>query len=259
MRTDHQALTTLLNTKGIGRAGMRVTRWSARLLCFNYDIVYRPGAQNHAADCLSRLPLPYDQNCSPDMEPEAVAAVSVLLTAVPMSDFSDFCSSCPELCQLRNYMTKGWPASSKGLPADMMPYYKVRKELSIHESLVVRGSYRLVVPVQLRSRMVHLAHESHQGIVRTKQRLRDLYWWPKMDALVQSVIATCVSCQLNDKTTKTNPAPMTPVSLPHGPWQKLALDIVGPFETGPADCKFAITMVDYYSKCVLLHNAPQLQ
>lgn len=69
-----------------------------------------------------------------------------------------------------------------------------------------------------------------------------------MDALVQAVIATCVSCQLNDKTTKTNPAPMTPVSLPHGPWQKLALDIVGPFETGPADCKFTISMVDYYSK-----------
>ena len=47
------------------------------------------------------------------MEPETVAAVSVLLTAVPMSDFSDFSSSCPELCQLRNYITKGWLVSSK--------------------------------------------------------------------------------------------------------------------------------------------------
>lgn len=39
LRTDHQALTTLLSTKGIGRAGMRVARWSARLLCFNYDTI----------------------------------------------------------------------------------------------------------------------------------------------------------------------------------------------------------------------------
>ena len=33
LRTDHQALTTLLATKGLGRAGMRIARWSARLLC----------------------------------------------------------------------------------------------------------------------------------------------------------------------------------------------------------------------------------
>ena len=32
LRTDHQALTTLLATKGLGRAGMRIARWSARLL-----------------------------------------------------------------------------------------------------------------------------------------------------------------------------------------------------------------------------------
>ncbi len=33
LRTDHQALTTLLTTKGVGRAGLRVARWSARLMC----------------------------------------------------------------------------------------------------------------------------------------------------------------------------------------------------------------------------------
>ena len=60
LRTDHQALTTLLSTKGADRAGMRIARWSARLLCFNYDVVYRAGTQNQTADCLSRLPLPTD-------------------------------------------------------------------------------------------------------------------------------------------------------------------------------------------------------
>lgn len=42
LRTNHEALTIFLATKGMGRAGMRVARWSARLLCFNYDIVHRP-------------------------------------------------------------------------------------------------------------------------------------------------------------------------------------------------------------------------
>uniref|UniRef100_A0A669FAM3 Reverse transcriptase domain-containing protein n=1 Tax=Oreochromis niloticus TaxID=8128 RepID=A0A669FAM3_ORENI len=56
LRTDHQALTTLLSTKGINTAGMRIARWSARLLCFDYDVIYRPGSQNYTADCLSPAP-----------------------------------------------------------------------------------------------------------------------------------------------------------------------------------------------------------
>lgn len=38
LRTDHSPLTTLLASKGQGRAGMRIARWSSRLLSFNYDI-----------------------------------------------------------------------------------------------------------------------------------------------------------------------------------------------------------------------------
>ncbi|KAK0134339.1 Retrovirus-related Pol polyprotein from transposon 17.6 [Merluccius polli] len=58
LRTDNSPLTTLLTSKGQGRAGMRVARWSARLLSFCYDIQYKPGRENVTADCLSRLPLP---------------------------------------------------------------------------------------------------------------------------------------------------------------------------------------------------------
>ncbi|KAL1276110.1 hypothetical protein QQF64_035733 [Cirrhinus molitorella] len=58
LQTDHQALTTLLTTKGLGLAGMRIARWSARLLCLNYELSYKPESENVTADCLSRLPLP---------------------------------------------------------------------------------------------------------------------------------------------------------------------------------------------------------
>ncbi|KAL0160510.1 hypothetical protein M9458_044235, partial [Cirrhinus mrigala] len=45
LRTDHQALTTLLSTRGAGRAMMRIAQWLARLLCFTYDVVYRAAHQ----------------------------------------------------------------------------------------------------------------------------------------------------------------------------------------------------------------------
>lgn len=36
--------------------------------------------------------------------------------------------------------------------------------------------------------------------------------------------------------------------LPAAPWQKVGLDIVGPFELGTWDYRYALTLVDYYSK-----------
>ncbi len=74
--TDHQALTVLLSSKGNDRTGMRIVRWAARLLCFNYDVIYRPGALNNTADCLSRLPLPASEEDCLDAEPEFVAFLS---------------------------------------------------------------------------------------------------------------------------------------------------------------------------------------
>lgn len=69
-----------------------------------------------------------------------------------------------------------------------------------------------------------------------------------MDLLVHKVILNCLLCQLNDKTAKTAPVPLQPVDFPDGPWQKLGLDIVGPFEHAASGCRFAISLVDYYSK-----------
>lgn len=69
-----------------------------------------------------------------------------------------------------------------------------------------------------------------------------------MDDLVHAILSECVTCQSSDKSAKTCAAPMQPVEFPKGPFQHVAIDIVGPFERGSTDCKFAITLIDYFSK-----------
>ncbi|XDV39047.1 hypothetical protein PO909_008342 [Leuciscus waleckii] len=248
LRTDHQALTTLLATKGMGRAGMRIARWSARLLCFNYEVSYKPGAENVTADCLSRLPLPACEDADSTMEPDMVAFLSAELRALSLEEFSKECTACPELTALRQQILIGWPKNKKNLPPELASYFHVRDELAAQDSLVFRGSYRLVVPVSLRGALINLAHQGHQGIVRTKQRLRDLYWWPAMDHSAQSAISSCKLCQTHDKSAKTYTPPLQPMPLPSAPWEKVGLDIVGPFKLGTWDCRYALTLVDYYSK-----------
>ncbi|CAI5692281.1 unnamed protein product [Oreochromis niloticus] len=183
-------------------------------------------AKNVTADCLSRVPLTYS---STDIDAEKdllleIAEVSPLLTATPLSDFKAECEDCPDLSLLRQVIRSGWPKVKKFLPARMQPYFMVRHELAVESPLVFRGT-RLVVPRSLREKVICLAHEGHQGIVRTKQRLRELYWWPSMDTQVHAILSSCSVCQACDKTANTVPAPLQPVQFPDGPFQHVAVDI----------------------------------
>ncbi len=69
-----------------------------------------------------------------------------------------------------------------------------------------------------------------------------------MDMCVQESISACVTCQMNDKSAKTHAAPLQPIPLPDGPWQKVGIDIVVPNESANWDCRYTVTLIDYYTK-----------
>ena len=75
-----------------------------------------------------------------------------------------------------------------------------------------------------------LAHEGHQGIVKTKQLLREKVWFPKIDQEVESLLAGCVACQACGPETRPDPLQMSP--LPPEPWHTVHIDFCGPFPTG---------------------------
>ena len=58
-------------------------------------------------------------------------------------------------------------------------YLAVKDELCVLGKLVLRGS-RIIILESLRGEVLRLAHEGHQGIVKTKARLRMKVWWPKI-------------------------------------------------------------------------------
>ena len=202
---------------------------------------------NHVADCLSRLPLPETDTAYAE-EIESVAAVLTDLSAVPEDNFPSECSACPVLTKLRVQIQKGWPSRKTTLEPDLQPYFPIRHELAVMNDCIVRGTHRLLAPESLQTRLIFIGHETHQGIVRTKQCLRELYWWPKMDSQIETVIRNCSTCRQNDKSTVTHDAPLQPVPSPAAAWEKVSVGIIGPFETAPPDCRFAISLVDYFSK-----------
>lgn len=236
-------MVSLLSSQGSGRRPLRIARWSERLLRYNYTVEYRKSSKNQVADALSRLPVSVSQE-DDSFNEEVVSLVAPL--CLTKEQFQESLREDATLEQVKAYVASSWP-SYKSIPDALQPFFAVREELSVVDDLLLRGE-RLVVPPFLTSQVISTAHEAHPGIVRTKARLRERFWWPGMDKQGEVAIHNCIVCQAADKSAKTAVTPLQPVPLPERPWKKVAVDIVGPMERALHDFRFAITLVDYFSK-----------
>ncbi|KAL2079819.1 hypothetical protein ACEWY4_025563 [Coilia grayii] len=122
-----------------------------------------------------------------------------------------------------------------------MPYAPAAAELCVVGYIILRGT-RIVLPKALRARALMLAHEGHLGIVGTKQHLRSKVWWPGIDRAAEKYCKACHGCQITARPDA--PEPLRPTALPDGPWQALAVDLLGPLPSKHS----ILVAVDYYSR-----------
>ena len=94
-------------------------------------------------------------------------------------------------------------------------YLPVRNELTFFGHVILWGT-RIVIPQALRKGVVSLAHEGHQGVVKTKERLRTKVWWPAMDRDAEKRCAECYGCQLVNKNGPPPPLKSTHYPASHG-------------------------------------------
>ncbi|KAF0304321.1 uncharacterized protein FJT64_023854 [Amphibalanus amphitrite] len=218
----------LLQALGVNLHPASHSVYTSRLLPYSYTVEYRPGRSIPVADALSRLPLP-DTGAAETDGDEIVALLTDDVSDVITDD--DVCAAStadPVMEQLRSVIRTGWPAAARQCTPETRDYFAVRHELQVRQDgVVLRGPDRAVVPAALRSKYLQLEHRAHDGVVRTKQLLRDLAWWPGMSKDAAALVADCPSCHAKDAvlTQQARPAPLQPVELPDRPWSKLGLDI----------------------------------
>ena len=243
LRTDHQALCTIFGPKGSTRVGRRVARWEARLLEFSFDVEYVRSEHNGVADGLSRLPVA--DTWWPDDDDIQIAALSVA-AAVTEAEFREASDADEELSTVRGYVTGKWPSRQRDVDPRAAGYYHVRDELSLHGSLLFRGD-RLVVPAALRERVFSNGHEGHQGVVRTKQRIRARFWWPRLDRDVRERLGGCPVCSRHDEHVRRENPPLQPIPLPGGPWKRVMMDVIRPLKGHPSE-RYGLVLCDMYSR-----------
>ncbi|CAB4012399.1 Transposon Ty3-I Gag-Pol poly [Paramuricea clavata] len=117
------------------------------------------------------------------------------------------------------------PKQSDVVSVAYTAWQKVKEELTVGVTaqIILRGT-RIAVPRKLQERIVNLAHEGHQGVVKTKSLLREKVWFPGIDKLVEKKVQSCCVCLISTPESKCEPLKMSP--LPKAPWSEVSMDFV---------------------------------
>ena len=214
----------------------RIERWVLRLQGYDYDVVYRPGNTN-IADSLSRL-----NHCSRDESGKKTDVVHQIaldhqLVALSAKEIEIESAKDEELASIRQYIH----GEASWNECKLTAFVAVKDELCTVGKLVLRRN-QIVVPRSLRKTVLGLAREGHQGITKTKLRLRLKVWWLKIDIDAERLCRACHGCQVVGPYSP--PEPMKRASPPSGPWRDLAVDLLGPLPNG----QNILVVVDYYSR-----------
>lgn len=111
---------------------------------------------------------------------------------------------------------------------------------------------QLVIPPELRKEILAAHHDDllggHLGFDRTFDRIRERYWWPTVWKDTKNWVTTCGTCQRR-KTPRLKKAgmlkPLPPATLP---WERIAIDFIGPWTTTVRGNRFIMVVSDYLTR-----------
>ncbi|XP_055907549.1 uncharacterized protein K02A2.6-like [Eupeodes corollae] len=232
--TDHKPLETIFGLKS--KPCARIERWVLRLQSYRYKIIYKPGKSN-IADPLSRLcivdPI-IKKNFDSEEHVHHIASNSVP-KAFTLKEIDRISENDQEILRVKEGMyEQNWNK-------DVLNFKVFENELCFYGNILLRQN-KIVIPQQLRKKVIEFAHEGHPGIVGTKRRLRTKVWWPKIDQDAENIVRNCRGCLL--VSAPTVPEPMKRRTMPTAPWVDIAIDLMGPL---PSD-EHLFVVVDYYSR-----------
>ena len=238
--TDHKPLVGIFE-KLLTKLSPRLQRMRMHLFRYDLEISWKPGKEVPVPDALSRF-LPKSKHSASEFDD--ALEVNLVIQQLPISEkrlheFRVETASDTELCLLRDMIIRGWPADRNVVPSELLPYFTIRDSLVYCDGLLFKDE-RVVVPKTLRRAMIGKIHESHQGVVKSKQRARAVLFWPNMNAEIEEAVSLCSICQEYRKSQAHES--MIPHPIPDRPWAKVGVDV---FHIKHENF---LLLVDYYSK-----------
>jgi len=74
-----------------------------------------------------------------------------------------------------------------------MAYSKITADMIDADGILLHND-RIIVPLSMRESMLHLVHEGHLGIEKTKAFACQALWWPGMNRMITDAVGSCTTC-----------------------------------------------------------------
>ena len=110
---------------------------------------------------------------------------------------------------------------------------------------------QLLVPRNRREMIFQAAHYNpmagHMGCDKTLARVMDRFYWPGIWGDVRRWCASCPECQLVNPPAVPK-APLQPLPLMEVPFERVAMDLIGPFQRSARGYRFVLVLTDYATR-----------
>ena len=180
---------------------MRQRRWVEFLQEFSFEIKFRPGKSNQAADALSRRVDALAISLLNSDLPEAVQM------GLPGDEYFG-----PLLQEVQNLSTQKY----------LDGYTHREGRLFFHD--------RMCVPANLRLKVLKEAHEpplaAHPGYHKMFASLKSNFFWPKMKKDTLEYVKKCLVCQKVKAERIKLPGKLHPLAIPEMKWECISMDFV---------------------------------
>ena len=96
--------------------------------------------------------------------------------------------------------------------------------------LLTMHEYLLVLPASYAKEVIRMAHDEagHMGVRKTHDRIRAIYYFPKMQKQVRRHVRYCKQCQMIAPKRTSERQPLQPVDVMHThPFLDISIDIMG--------------------------------
>ncbi|GJT85550.1 reverse transcriptase domain-containing protein [Tanacetum coccineum] len=252
--TDHSALKYLFNKKD---AKARLLRWVLLLQEFDFKVIDTKGAENYAADHLSRLENPYENVFDPKEITETFP-----LETLSVLTFKD--QSTPWFADFANYhagkfIKKGMSTQEKN------KFFKDVKHYFWDDPFLFKTCadqiIRRCVDGKEAFEILKACHSGptggHYGANFTAKKIFDAgFYWPTIYKDAYEFVKTCDACQKQGKISQRDEMPQNAIQVCEI-FDLWGIDFMGPFPSSRGN-KYILVAVDYLSKWVEAKALPTM-
>jgi hypothetical protein len=112
--------------------------------------------------------------------------------------------------------------------------------------------HQIVLPRQLRDMILKLGHDiplaGHLGNKKTRDRIMQHCFWPGIFNDISEYCRSCPDCQIGSAKGRVPRSPLISIPPMDEPFQRIALDFVGPLPMTDSKNRFILVCVDYATK-----------